>query len=238
MRDMEMGWWGGARRRENEDGWWDRSQTRWARVRRRGEEMRKGGGAVERMQGEGRVKPGGGAERSLWMKRPRAEIRKTPTGWWDNDHKREIIQENAEMKWCGEKNSHTGGNIKACDLITCARRRGRVQGRPEVVLLAHAHHRSFILRDAVGRAGKTLLLPGGHLVGAGGTRWRKQKREIRMCWIWSYSSFFPFFLLTRRSHLWRQILPEGINTWITRKRNSKPQVLPTKGGLWNIPQLL
>lgn len=145
--------------------------------------MRKGGGAVERMQGEGRVKPGGGAERSLWMKRPRAEIRKTPMGWWDNDHKREIIQENAEMKWCGEKNSHTGGNIKACDLITCARRRGRVQGRPEVVLLAHAHHRSFILRDAVGRAGKTLLLPGGHLVGAGGTRWRKQKREIRMCWI-------------------------------------------------------
>lgn len=60
--------------------------------------MRKGGGAVERMQGEGRVKPGVGAERSLWMKRPRAEIRKTPTGWWDNDHKREIIQENAEMK--------------------------------------------------------------------------------------------------------------------------------------------
>ena len=134
------------------------------------------------MQGEGRVKPWG-AKRSLRMKRPRAEIRKRGVGVimigsQTGNYSRKCRD---EMMW--RKNSHTRGNIEACDLITCARRRGRVQGRPEVVLLAHAHHRSFILRDAVGRAGKTLLLPGGHLVGAGGTRWRKQKREIRMCWI-------------------------------------------------------
>ena len=72
-----------------------------------------------------------------------------------------------------------------------------------MVLLAHTHHGSFILRDAVGWAGKTLLLPGGHLVGAGGTCWRGGKKQdhtdiqhIRMCWKNTILQFFffPFFV--------------------------------------------
>lgn len=72
--------------------------------------------------------------------------------------------------------SHTGGAV-----ITCAGGRGRVQWGSEVVLIAHAHHRAFLLRHAVGRAGEALLLPGRHLVGARRARWRRAQEKKSDC---------------------------------------------------------
>lgn len=90
-------------------------------------------------------------------------------------------------------------NMDIYNRITCAWCRGCVQGGSEVILLTHTHHRPFLLCDTVGRAGETLLLPGGHLVGARGTRWKKNTQKYStLDMSKKFDSIIPpSFILTR-----------------------------------------
>lgn len=106
-------------------------------------------------------------------------------------------------------------SICSADMCLCFVLGEDVQGGSEVILLTHTHHRPFLLCDTVGWAGETLLLPGGHLVGARGTRWKKEHTEIQhiryVQEIWFNNS--SFFYLNKgnpiESHILRRFLHGG-----------------------------